>query len=183
MLTSLFKMIQDVERTLQIECWGWVQEIGVEFRICWWKWAVLMGMSAIVAAECRTGWMMLPHMVEIFIRPTWGITTVLTNKDLRPSLPISIVLLNTMNFSHMGLQRATLCESFFTQLTFVGTDTCKRGKIGLAIQAFHIKIYRFLMQMKINDYMKTHTICSTKQISISWKSSKTLLFFYTLFKC
>lgn len=121
-----FHMTQEIQWTLHIVCLGWVQEIRVEFRICWWKWAVLMGVSAIVATERRTGWMMLPHMKEVLIRPTWGIATVLTYKDLRASLPVGIVLVNTVNLSHMGLQRATLCESFLTQLTFVGTDTCRR---------------------------------------------------------
>lgn len=116
------------EGELHVVCRGWIQQIGVEFRICWCKAAVLVCLAPIISTESRTTWVMLSHMKEVLIRATWCIAAILTHKDFRPSLAVGILLVDTMNLPHVGLQRATLCESFLTQLTFVGTNTCRRRK-------------------------------------------------------
>lgn len=87
-----------------------------------------MGLAAVVPAEGRTTRVALSHMKEVLIRATRGVTAVLTHKDLGASLAVGILLVNTVNLPHMGLQRAPLCEGFLAQLTLVRTDTYIRGR-------------------------------------------------------
>lgn len=126
--TATIKCCSELEWALNVVCRGWVQQIWIEFTVCWSKAAVLMGLAAVVPAEGRTPGVTLSHMEEVLIRTVWGVTTILTHKDLGAPLTIGVLLVNTMNLPHMGLQRATLCECFLTQFTLVGTDTCSKGR-------------------------------------------------------
>lgn len=95
-----------------------------------------MRLAAVVPAEGRTTGVTLSHMEKVLIRAAWGVTTVLTHKDFGPSLTVGILLMNTVNLPHMGLERATLCKGFFTQLTLVGTDTWGRQNTVLFLCIF-----------------------------------------------
>lgn len=148
-----------------------------------------MSLTTVVPAESRAARVALSHMEEVLIRPAWCITTILTHKDLGASLAVSILLMYAMNLSHMGLQRATLCESFLTQLTLVGTDTCssERQKTVSPLsfpprvtlsesscndwtQIFHL--FTFLLLISVNASHFKVTVNPTKeflQISIKCK--------------
>lgn len=126
--TATTQCSQESEQGLHVVCRVWVEQIRIEFTVCWCKAAVLMGLAAVVPAEGGTARVALSHMEEILIRAAWGVTTILTHKDLGASLAVGILLVNAVNLPHVGLQRAALCEGFLAQLTLVGTDTCSRGR-------------------------------------------------------
>lgn len=92
--------------------------------ICRCEAARLTAVAAVVSAEGGAPRVALLHMQEVFIRAAGGVTAVFTHKDLGTSLSIGVLLVNPVNLSHVGLEGASLRESFVTQLTFIRTNTC-----------------------------------------------------------
>lgn len=94
--------------------------------ICRCEAACVTAVAAVVSAEGRAPRVALLHVQEVFIRAAGGVATVFTHKDLGTSLSIGVLLVNAVNLSHVGLEGASLCEGFLTQLTLVRTNTCNR---------------------------------------------------------
>lgn len=74
--------------------------------------------------------MPLTHVHEVLVGPTGSEAAVLTHEDLGAALPVRVLLNHAMDLAQVRLQGAALCESFLTQLTPVGPDTCTQGCVG-----------------------------------------------------
>ena len=85
-----------------------------------------MGLPPVVAPQSRAARVALPHVDKVLVGPVGGEAAVLTHKDLGASLAVGVLLMNPVDLPLVGLQRAALRESLFTELTPVGSDTCEQ---------------------------------------------------------
>lgn len=119
------RMSTPVEWGLYVVWRAWVEQIWVEFTVCTCKSIVLVGLAPVIPAEGGASRMTLSHMEEVLVRAAWGVTAVLTHKDLGTSLAVGVLLMDAVDLPHVRLQRTSLCEGFLAELTLVRADTCR----------------------------------------------------------
>lgn len=100
----------------------------------WNAGGTFVGMATVVAAQGGASRMALAYMEEVFIGSVGGEATVLAHKDLGAPLAIGVLLADTVDLPHVGLEGAPLGEGLFTQLTPVGTNACVRAHVPLEVK-------------------------------------------------
>lgn len=71
-------------------------------------------------------WMFIVKVAQKSILGRRGMTAFFTNIQLAATLLVCVLLCDTMNLFHVGLQGAALGKGFLTQITLIWTDTCRR---------------------------------------------------------
>lgn len=79
-----------------------------------------------LAPQKSTVWMVIVKVPQQSILGRHGMAAFFTNIKLAATLLVRILLCDTMNLFHVGLQRAALGKGLLTQITLIWTNTCRR---------------------------------------------------------
>lgn len=84
--------------------------------------------------ECWTIWVIILEVKVVDLRLICSVAALFTDVHLCATFLVSILMLHTMYFQTMGLQRTALSKRFFTQVAFVGPDARVRSRVPLQIE-------------------------------------------------